>query len=156
VVFVVLAALGCAGGISQQARSQVTYHGSFSEMHRAVDQYNGNVVMFGGKVIETRSSQGGSEITVLHLPLDWRGRPEDSDRTEGRYLIRSGEFLDPAIYKKGALVTVVGRLVGSEVRSIGEFEYAYPVVEVIEVKPQPRGEGAFSGIHFGIGVGTSF
>jgi outer membrane lipoprotein len=112
--------------------------------------------MLGGKVIETQSSQTSSEITVLHLPLDWRGRPEDSDRTEGRYLIRSGQFFDPAIYEKGVLVTVVGRLIGSEVRSIGEFEYVYPMVEVIEVKPWARDEGMFSGIHLGIGVGTSF
>ncbi len=153
-VGLVFAMLGCASGISQQARLQVNYHGSFLELQRNADEHNGKVAILGGKVIETVRSETASEITVLHLPLDWRNRPEDNDQSQGRYLIRSKEFLDPAIYAKGTLLTVVGRIHGSEVRSIGEFEYAYPIIEAIEVRRCEAGTS--TGIHFGIGVGTSF
>jgi len=148
--------LGCATGISRQARSQVTYRGSFPALQTASDEHVGKIVMFGGKVIETKTYPSSSEITVLQLPLGSSNRPQDGDRSEGRYLIRSEQFLDPAIYQKGRLLTVVGRLSGSEVRSIGGFEYDYPVLEAIELKPWPQGRKTSPIFHFGIGVGTWF
>ena len=156
VMCLVLLTMSCAPGISREVRSQVTYHGSFSELRGNVDPHSGEVVMLGGKVIETQGSQTGSEISVLQLPLDRRGRPRDANQSEGRYLIRSGQFLDPAIYEKGTLLTVVGKLRGSEVRSIGGFQYDYPIVEAIEVKPWPREQRTSPRFHFGVGVGTSF
>jgi len=155
-ICLVLLMFGCATGISQQARSQVTYHGSFSELQGAVDRHRGEIIILGGKIIETKGYQSASEITVLQLPLDRRDRPEDGDRSEGRYLVRSGQFLDPAIYEKGTLLTVVGRLSGSEVRAVGGFPYVYPVVEPIELRSWPRGRRSSPDLHFGIGVGTWF
>ena len=156
IMFLVLHTTGCATGISQQIRSQVTYHGSFSELRANIGKYAGDVVMLGGKVIETQGSQTGSEISVLQLTLDRRGRPKDADQSEGRYLIRSGQFFDPAIYEKGTLLTVVGTLRGSEVRPVGGFQYDYPIVEAIEVKPWKREQKTSPRFHFGVGVGTSF
>jgi outer membrane lipoprotein len=147
---------GCATGISQHARSQVTYHGPFSALQADIYGFRGEVVMLGGKVIETQSAQLASEITVLQLPLDGRGRPQDGDHTEGRYLVRSGQFLDPALYEKGTLVTVVGRLTGGESRFIGSFAYVHPVVEILEIKSWHGWQDTAPHIHFGIGVGTSF
>jgi outer membrane lipoprotein len=155
-VWFVLLALGCASGVSGQARSEVTYRGSFVELQKAPEKYQGEVVMFGGKVIETKTEASLSEIVVLQLPLGGNDRPEDTDRSEGRYLIRSDQFLDPAIYQKDGLLTVVGRLSGAEVRSIGGFQYTYPVVQAIEIKPWERREKTSPGVHVGIGVGTSF
>lgn len=155
-ICLVLLTLGCATGISRQARSQVTYYGSFAALQTAPDEHVGKIVMLGGKIIETTGSETFSEITVLQLPLGRRDRPQDSDRSRGRYLVRSEQFLDPAIYQKGSRLTVVGRLSGSEVRSIGGFQYAYPLVEAIEIKLWPRAREAFPRVHFGIGVGASF
>jgi outer membrane lipoprotein len=156
-ICVVFVTLGCASGMSQQARSQITYQGSFSDLQQARDEHRGETVMLGGKVLRTDASQSASEIAVLQMPLDSNNKPKDTDESEGRFLIRSDRFLDPAIYKQGRLVTVVGRLVGKQARSIGGFEYVYPVVEAIELKawPWPRQRTSPS-VHFGIGVGTWF
>ncbi len=148
--------IGCATGISRQARSKVTFYGSFKDLQRAPDEYLGEVVLFGGKIIENQVSKASSDLTVLHLSLDWLNRPLDGDRSEGRYLVRSDQFLDPAIYKKGALLTVVGRVEGSESRVIGKFDYVHPRVEAIEIKLWPRVGRGSSSVHFGIGIGTSF
>lgn len=156
-ICLLLVLLGCASGVSKQARSLVTYQGSFAALQEAVDQYKGETVMLGGKVLRTDASQSSSEIAVLHLPLDRSNRPKDSDSSEGRFLIRSDQFLDPAIYQQGRPVTAVGRLAGKKVRSIGGFEYAYPVVEAIEIKPWPwPRERTSPSVHFGIGIGTWF
>lgn len=147
---------GCATGISQYAGSQVTYHGSFSVLQADISRHRGEVVMLGGKVVETHSTQFVSEITVLQLPLDGRGRPIDGDRTEGRYLVRSAQFLDPALYEKGTLITVVGTLTGGESRLIGGFSYVHPVVEILEVKTWHGRQDTEPSFHLGIGVGTWF
>jgi len=149
----ILLVLGCASGISQQVRSQVTYSGSFAQLQTAPDEHMGEIVMLGGKIIETTGSTTASEITVLQLPLGRRDRPRDGDRSEGRYLVRSEQFLDPAIYQKGSRLTVVGRLSGSEVRSIGGFQYVYLLVEAIEIRLWPRTRRVSPNVHFGIGVG---
>ena len=152
----VLALAACAGGISQQARGLVTYRGPFADLQRRPDRHMGEVVHLGGRVIATTAGEQVTDITILHLFLDWNGRPVDDNRSAGRYLVRSREFIDPEIYKPGSLMSVVGRLMGSEFRPIGDHDYRYPVILPIEVRHWPRRDYAYPGFRIGIGVGGSF
>ena len=148
--------LGCAAGISPKVRSQVTYAGPFSDVQKAPDKYIGQVVILGGKIINSQASPSASELTVLHLHTDSRDRPKDSDQSEGRYLVQSDQFLDPAIYKKEVLLTVVGKITGGEVRAIGGFDYVHPKVKAIEIKLWPDAIRTYPRFHIGIGVGKTF
>ena len=147
---------GCAAGISQQAREQVTYSGPFADVQQDPTHYQGQTMLLGGKVIETSTSVGITEMVVLQLEIGSGDRPKDNDISQGRFLVRSAQFVDPAIFPQGTLITVVGRVQGSESRLIGEMPYTYPVIDLIEIKkwlpnsePSPR-------FHFGIGIGTHF
>ena len=153
--FIILV-LGCAGGISRQSRSMVTYKGSFSALQKTPGSYKGEVVMLGGRIIETKISSPLSELTILQVPLDGSGRPVDSDQSQGRFIIQAKKILDPEIYRKDMSITVVGALKGSKVLSIGGFNYTYPIVEPIEIKLWPKGERSRPAVHFGFGIGTSF
>ena len=93
---------------------------------------------------------------MLQLEIGTQDRPTDNDQSQGRFLIRSAEFLDPAIFPQGTLITVVGRLQGSETRLIGEMPYTYPVIDVIEIKKWPPNSDPSPRFHFGIGIGTHF
>lgn len=155
-IFFIMLVTGCAVGISQPSRSKVTYTGSFSALQKTPDLYKGEVIMLGGRIIETKTSSPLSELTVLQLALDSSGRPVNSDQSEGRFIVQAQQALDPAIYQKDMLLTVVGTLKGSKVLSIGSYEYAYPLVELIEMKLWPKGMRTRPAVHFGIGVGTSF
>jgi outer membrane lipoprotein len=152
----VLLATACTTGISKQARSRVTYLGTFSALQEKPDDHVGEVVLFAGKIIETNVGPEYSEITVLQLPLGGGDRPRIGDQSKGRFLIRSRELLDPAVYTEGTAITVVGKLVGSEVRKVGEYEYDYPVLEPIEIKLWPKDKSEGPGLHFGIGVFKTF
>ena len=155
-IFSTFLVMGCTAGISQQARSKVTYTGAFSALQKTPDAYKGEVVMLGGRIIEAKASSPLSELTVLQLDIGTSDRPKNSDKSEGRFIIQSKQLLDPAIYEKDMLVTVVGTLKGSKVLPIGDLEYTYPVVEPIEIKLWPKGERVRPAVHFGFGIGTSF
>jgi outer membrane lipoprotein len=155
-LFMIFLCMSCAGGISRQARSQITYFGSFSAVQQEPQKYAGETVLWGGRIIDTQVSNGVTEIAVLQLELGSQDRPQDNDQSHGRFLIRSAQFLDPALYPQGTLITVVGRLEGSENRLIGEMLYSYPAVEPAEIKKWPAGNDSSPRFHFGIGIGTHF
>ena len=152
----ILMLAACAGGISRQARDQITYVGPYAEVQRDPAKYQGETMLLGGKVIETSAMTGATEMVVLQLEIGTQDRPTDNDQSQGRFLIRSAEFLDPAIFPQGTLITVVGRLQGSETRLIGEMPYTYPVIDVIEIKKWPPNSDPSPRFHFGIGIGTHF
>ncbi|MBW1692572.1 MAG: Slp family lipoprotein [Deltaproteobacteria bacterium] len=155
-VFLVIIFAGCSSGISKQSLSKVTHMGSFSELQENPDRFIDEIVLFGGKIIETKVTPTSSELIVLQMPLDNGSRPVNLDQSKGRFLIRSEQFLDPAIYQKGILLSTVGVVKGSQSQAIGGFNYVYPILETIEIKLWPKDVQGYPRIHFGIGVGTSF
>ncbi len=152
----VLMLTSCAGGISQQARDQITYAGPFVAVQQDPAKYQGETMLLGGKVIETSARAEATEMVVLQLEIGSRDRPMDNDKSQGRFLVRSAQFIDPAIFPQGTLITVVGRLQGSETRLIGEMAYTYPVIDIVEIKKWPPNSDPSPRFHFGIGVGTHF
>jgi outer membrane lipoprotein len=151
-VILILFVAACTKGIAKQARSQVTYTGDFSELQRNSDAYKDEVVLLGGKIIDTKANADSSEIVVLQLPLGGGDRPQVGDQSKGRFLIRSKQLLDPALYRKGMPITLVGRLVGNETRTIDEFKYNYPIIEPMEVKLWSESRYGGPSVHFGFGV----
>ena len=143
---------GCATGISPQGRSQVTYQGSFGALQSNPGAYQGQTALLGGKILEVKATPSLSELVVLQFPLASGDRPEDADQSQGRFLVRSDKFLDPAVYQKDLKVTVLGQITGSESRPIGGFNYLYPVLQAREIKVWQPGQ-RFPVI-FGIGIGT--
>lgn len=152
----VLVFFGCATGISKQGRSQVTYHEPFSTLQQQPSDLIGEIVLFGGKIIATQNHKTGTELTILQLPLDSRDRPVDNDQSQGRFLVEIVQFLDPAVYAKGYLVTVVGELVAIENRRIDEMTYGYPKIKTREIKLWQPGETVTPRFRFGFGIGATF
>ena len=147
---------GCATGISRQARSEVTYHDTFAQLQQNSENFIGETVFFGGKIIAVETLAKTTELMVLQLALDSQGYPQDNDRSDGRFLIVSETFLDPAIYKSGHLVTVVGTFISTETRRIGERPYRYPKIKVREIRQWPPGLEISPRIRFRFGFGASF
>jgi outer membrane lipoprotein len=152
----ITAIVACAGGISKQSQSQVTFFGPFSAVQQQPEKYRGETVMWGGRIINTLPGEKTTELVVLQLGLGSQNRPKDNDQSQGRFLVHSSQFLDPAIYPQGALITVVGPVKGAESRSIGQMTYRYPVVNLIEIKKWQSATDTSPRFHFGIGVGTHF
>ena len=155
-ICIFLSLSACAGGISTQSRSQITYSGPFDDVQQQPEKYRGETVMWGGKVIDTMPGEKSTELVVLQLGLGGQNRPQDNDLSRGRFIVRSDRLLDPAAYPKGTLVTVVGPLKGAEIRPIGRMDYQYPVMGVIEILIWQQSTNSYPRFYFGVGVGAHF
>jgi outer membrane lipoprotein len=156
--FILIAFLtGCAPAISQQARDRVTLNVAFSDILKDPQRLKGEVVLLGGKIIATTPQDRGTEVVVLQLPLGGGMRPGRRATSEGRFLVQTTKFLDPAVYAPDRLVTLVGEIQGVETRPLGQTVYHYPELNLIEIKLWPE-EGVSNEprFHFGFGVGTHF
>lgn len=147
---------GCAAGLSSDARSRVTYNGPFTYIQQDPSAHVGETVLVGGRILDIRTSEESSEIMVLQMPLDHWNAPIDEDRSEGRFLVFMDRFLDPVLYNKGKLMSMVGVVRGSEIRAIGQYEYNFPTIDAVEIKLWLQDDTYVPNIRIGIGVGGYF
>ena len=153
----VLLVAGCAHVISKEVLQEVDTSVSFVQLSKEPDTYQGRTVLLGGDVIETQNLPDKTLVIVLQCPLGRRGQPGAGDVSEGRFLIQTTGFLDPAIYSPGRRLTVAGTVVGKEVRPLGEIEYTYPIIEKRELYLWPEESASDEPrVHFGVGIGVGF
>ncbi len=141
---------GCAPPFSRQALDQVDRSITFSELQRDPGRYEGKWVMLAGVIVSTKNAEEGTFIEVLEKPMSRRGKPLETDATEGRFIISSERFLDSAVYHPGRMITVVGVVAGQKVQPLGEIQYRYPVVTARELRMWEPGAGPQ--FIFGVGV----
>ena len=129
---------GCATAFPESVMRTVDTRITADELLRDPAAHKGARVIVGGEVLAVRPSPGLTEIEMLARRLDDEGFPERSDRSPGRALLRTLEFLDPAIYSPGRRITVVGEVTGLEERKIGEVPYRYSIITVERIRLLPK------------------
>lgn len=87
-------------------------------------------VRWGGTIARVRNGVKHTWIEIVDEPLGGDARPIATDNSDGRFLARFGRFVDPAIYRRGREITIVGRLEPEQTHLIGKFPYRFPVVAV--------------------------
>jgi outer membrane lipoprotein len=97
------------------------------------EAYKGAIVIWGGRIINTVNDTNGGAIYVLDLPLTSDERPEANAVGRGRFLVRTGGFADPEVYRRGTLVTVAGEVTGTESEPLQTTRYTYPVISLREI-----------------------
>ncbi len=150
-----LALSGCGPRIPRDVVGQVTWDGDFRTLQANPAEYQNEFVTFGGRIINTENFEDHAEITVLQYPLDHANRPRMDRESEGRFIVVSDSFLDPEVYARGKMLTVAGRVTGSERRSIGNFQYDHPIIEGETWVWEPR-TGVSPRFGFGVGIGKTF
>jgi outer membrane lipoprotein len=90
----------------------------------------GSTVRWGGTIIDAKNDVNSTCFEVLSRDLDKYLRPKVEDRTSGRFIACKAGFFDPEVFARGREVTVTGHIRNIEVRSIDEFSYRYPVIDV--------------------------
>lgn len=129
--FLVLA--GCAHVISEEARRMVDPAVSFSKLKENPDNYIGKYLLLGGAMAAAKNTKEGAQLEVVQFNLESSGIPEDSFHSGGRFLAVTPDFLDPAIYRPGRMVTLMGEVKGKKTLPLDEADYTYPVLSIREI-----------------------
>lgn len=145
---------GCSHIVSEGLRNQVDKGIPVELIFKEPDAYKGQIVILGGLIAGVRNTNEGTYIEAVEKQLDNRGRPEYTDRTQGRFIILYDGFLDTAVYSTGRYITVAGEVIGKKIQPLGEINYSYLFVKSRElhlVQPEKS-----IPVHFGIGIWQSF
>jgi outer membrane lipoprotein len=149
-LFVFFITAGCAPPFSKETLDKVNRNVSFQELKKEPEQFKGTWVMLGGMIVGSKNAKEGTLIEILQRPLDTDGRPLQTDSTEGRFLIQSDTFLDPAVYHEGRLITVVAEVIGRKELPLDDIMYTYPLLSVKDLHLWEPSQGPR--FFFGIGI----
>jgi outer membrane lipoprotein len=131
---VAVLAAGCATAFPDEVMRTVNTALTVDVLFQDPAAWKGSRVIVGGEILATLPRPGETEIELLTRRLERDDSPERSDRSKGRVLLRSKEFLDPAVYAPGRRLSVIGEVSGTEERKIGEVAYRYPVIAVERIR----------------------
>lgn len=135
---VTLTAVGCAHHISDTMRREADRTLSFAQLRADPEAFRDHTVILGGEILRCDNMQEGTLLEILQKPLDGYEKPQLTDLTEGRFMARCADYLDPAVYKRGREITIAGRVLGARKGRIGEGEYTYPLISCLEVYLWPE------------------
>lgn len=86
-------------------------------------------VRWGGTILSSSNTPEQSCFEILSRPLDYNARPLATDSEQGRFLACKAGFIDPALFKPGRDVTIIGAVTGVEERKVDDFNYRYPKLQ---------------------------
>ena len=134
----------------------------YTEAVSNIRKYKNAPIRWGGTIVEIENEATFSALQILVYPLGSYGRPDLDEAQQGRFVMKSPEFLDPAVYTKNTAITVAGVLEGDTERKIGNKTLRLPMVSARHVHLWPEqnyyspyygGYGGYGGFGYGGGFG---
>lgn len=132
IIFATLLCSGCTTIISEQSRRLVDTDAHFSTIRATPEIYIGKHLLIGGRIAGVRNSQNGGQLEIVQFDLDYSGAPEQTFRSFGRFIATANEYLDPLIYQRGMMITLVGEIKGKQTQRLDDMDYTYPVIAMRE------------------------
>lgn len=117
-------------------------------------RYQGQQVIWGGRIVEVRNFPDHSEIELLGYPLDSSQRPQMDKTAAGRFIALMPGYVEGMDSPSGAPMTLRGRIDGVRNGKVGEADYTFPLVRVEQSHRWTPEEMQRSHVSFGVGVGV--
>ncbi len=130
--------LTACSGLPKKMRHEPYTRVRLKEVMENPSTYQGQPLRWGGTLVNVSNKKSSSQAQVLFYPLSRYGRPRTDREAEGRFAISQPQFLDPAIYKEGAEITVTGSLSGDIKQKIGEKTLVLPMLKVSNIHLWPK------------------
>ena len=99
-LLVVISLFGCAHVVSRELREKAYGEPPASVLFKDPDSFKGKTVILGGVIVSSINAGEGTYIEVVQKPLDYLGKPEDTDISSGRFIIFYEGYLDNAVYSR--------------------------------------------------------
>ena len=119
--------------IPEQWANRINKQLTYEQVKAAPDATRGQIVVWGGEVLNAVRDNERTTIEVLELPLNKDHIPlESRASSRGRFLVLDsrGEIIDPAIFKEGSKITVIGEVLGIRTETLDKAAYDFPVVAI--------------------------
>jgi outer membrane lipoprotein len=129
-VFAAVLLAGCASNVPEAVRLDIGEPISVQQAQQQGESLRGKRVRWGGEILAVYNHPQFSDVVVLRRELFNEGEPKPSGGEARRFIARFSGFIDPAEFAAQQRLTVVGKLDGSELLSVGEYDYVHPVVRV--------------------------
>ncbi len=125
---------GCAHVMSETGLAAADRAISYVDIRKDPEALAGKTVLVGGIIAGIRSSGDVLQLEVAQLDLLPNGIPGESSHSAGRFLVVSGELLDPLFYRPGLLITVIGEIKGQQIQKLEGVDYRYPLISAKEIR----------------------
>jgi outer membrane lipoprotein len=152
----VLAVLAAAAVISENGLKDVDRSIKFSSVVAEPTRYIGKSVVFGGTILHVENYSSVTIMEVVQEGLNSQLKPIARGESAGRFLVKFGQFKDPAIFAAGKRITVAGVIKNTETRPLGKGTYRYPVIEPTEHYLWEPSDYDRSSPRIGIGIGLGY
>lgn len=119
--------------IPEQLAGQVNTTLTYEQVKAASGAAHSQIVVWGGVVLNAIRDTERTTVEILELPLNKDHILLDNPASSrGRFLAidSHGEIIDPAIFKDGSRVTVIGELIGLRTETRDKAAYDYPVLAI--------------------------
>jgi len=130
VVYLALILLTACSSTSPLIKTAPPENYQLKQVVSDVDHFIGKPVRWGGKVIKVNNDDEYSTIQLVQFPLNGYGKPMATKSSQGRFFSQSREFLDPAIFEEGTLVTIFGTVRSAEIVKVDQRSILAPIIEI--------------------------
>lgn len=130
--------LGGCTGLPASLQNAPFMNLSYSQVSSDSNSFKDTPVRWGGVIISVENEAQSSLMQVLFHPLDYNGRPQTYKPGEGRFVITSAEFLDPAVYAKDKEITVAGVIAGDIELTVGKRTIHVPLLTATAIHLWPN------------------
>ena len=136
-IFVLLFMIACAPVFREEIMKNSTQNPSLTELNSSPANFKDKLFLFGGRIINTRTTKDGFVIEAMYLPVNYRGHIASSDKYEGRFLAilpKEKGILDPLLFRPGKEVTIAGIYKGIRTQKIDNLEYGYGYFQIVGIR----------------------
>ncbi|MDT8310104.1 MAG: Slp family lipoprotein [Methylophaga sp.] len=128
-----LVALSACSSIPKNIKSPPVSDLQLNQIIANKQSTQGELIRWGGEIVEVENANDFSMIQVVQFPLNHYGKPQPNENSQGRFIARSTQFLDPVVYKKGSLITFSGITTTDTVNlSVDEKQVIMPIIDVTD------------------------
>lgn len=131
--------LGACSGIPSGVMKQVDQGLTFEDAKTAPEQHRGKVFLLGGTVEERQDLKDRTWMLIHQHSLDSSNQPHIAAPSEGEFVVVISPPVDPAQYRRGKRVTVVGRMIGLKQVAGSDPARSFPSFVVLYLHPWKHG-----------------
>lgn len=132
-----LALTACASG--NPSIHTTSHHDiAYEKVIEDVPSYQDQDVRWGGVIAQVANYENFSELTIVQFPLTRYGVPISTEKSAGRFIVRSERFLDPVIYSPEKLVTFIGTVNSLQLQKVDQKMLNLPLITLKESHVWPQ------------------